>query len=49
MKETTNYHEIKLSFHPQSIAANKLYSSFGFKQFITGFEAEDEIFYKLVI
>jgi len=29
--------------------AEKLYSSVGFKQFITGFEAEDEIFYKLEI
>lgn len=38
---------IWISFHPESKTNLNLYSSFGFKQVITGFEADDEIFYKL--
>lgn len=41
--------KIYLSFHPESIVAKKLYLSFGFKQFITGLEADDEIFYELIM
>lgn len=40
---------INLSFHPQSKIAKNLYTSLGFKQFMTGFEADDEIFYKLEV
>lgn len=36
--------EVWLSFHPESAAAERLYSNYGFKQQITGFEADDEIF-----
>lgn len=39
--------EVWLSFHPESDSAKRLYTSYGFKQEITGFEADDEIFYKL--
>lgn len=49
IKEETKCYRICLSFHPKSKSAEKLYSALGFKQFITGFEAEDEIFYKLEI
>ncbi|WP_291563555.1 MULTISPECIES: GNAT family N-acetyltransferase [unclassified Clostridium] len=49
IKEETKCDRICLSFHPESRVAEKLYSGLGFKQFITGFEAEDEIFYKLEI
>ncbi|MGV8983396.1 GNAT family N-acetyltransferase [Clostridium sp.] len=37
------FNEIWLSFHPESIIAARLYSSFGFKQKINGLETEDEI------
>ncbi|WP_346847065.1 MULTISPECIES: GNAT family N-acetyltransferase [unclassified Clostridium] len=46
IKKKSKYKTIYLSFHPKNIVTKNLYSSFGFKQFITGFEAEDEIFYK---
>lgn len=49
MKKENDFQNIWLSFHPESIAAQNLYSSFGFKQEITGWEADDEIFYKLEI
>ncbi|MEW9097131.1 MAG: GNAT family N-acetyltransferase [Clostridiaceae bacterium] len=47
IKEEVKPSKICLSFHPDSIVAKKLYLSFGFKQFITGFEAEDEVFYEI--
>ncbi|MBU5483789.1 GNAT family N-acetyltransferase [Clostridium sp. MSJ-11] len=47
IKEEAKPSKIYLSFHPDSIVAKKLYLSFGFKQFITGFEAEDEVFYEI--
>ncbi|WP_027624645.1 GNAT family N-acetyltransferase [Clostridium lundense] len=49
IKEQSTLRKIYLSFHPESIVAEKLYLSFGFKQFITGFEAEDEIFFELIM
>lgn len=47
MKNENDFNEIWLSFHPESIVADRLYSSFGFKQRINGLEAEDEVFYVL--
>lgn len=47
IKSKKLYNTIALSFHPESVVAKKLYTSFGFKQFITGFEADDEVFYNL--
>lgn len=47
IKNKKVFKTIALSFHPESKVAEKLYTRFGFKQFITGFEAEDEVFYKL--
>lgn len=47
IKNKKQYDTVALSFHPESKVAKKLYTSLGFKQFITGFEAEDEVFYKL--
>jgi diamine N-acetyltransferase len=47
MKNENDFNEIWLSFHPESIVADRLYNSFGFKQRITGLEAEDEVFYVL--
>ncbi|ARC84803.1 acetyltransferase domain protein [Clostridium argentinense CDC 2741] len=49
IKEETKCDRICLSFHPENRSAEKLYSGLGFKQFIIGFEADDEIFYKLEI
>ena len=45
MKEEINPSKIYLSFHPENTIAKKLYLNLGFKQFITGLESEDEIFY----
>ncbi|GAA0729423.1 hypothetical protein GCM10008905_29370 [Clostridium malenominatum] len=47
IKEESKPSKIYLSFHPDSIVAKKLYLSFGFTQFITGFESEDEVFYEI--
>ncbi|MGH4121537.1 MAG: GNAT family N-acetyltransferase [Clostridium sp.] len=47
MKNENDFNEIWLSFHPESIVADRLYSSFGFKPRITGLESEDEVFYVL--
>ncbi|MBW9157714.1 GNAT family N-acetyltransferase [Clostridium tagluense] len=47
IKSENNFNEIWLSFHPESIVAERLYSSFGFKPQITGLEADDEVFYVL--
>jgi diamine N-acetyltransferase len=47
MKSENDFNELWLSFHPESIVADRLYTSFGFKQRITGLEAEDEVFYVL--
>ena len=47
IRNENDFNEIWLSFYPQSIVSNRLYSSFGFKQRITGLEAEDEVFYVL--
>lgn len=47
IKNEGTYKDIWLSFHPESETNLNLYSSFGFNQVITGFEAGDEIFYKL--
>lgn len=47
IKNEGHYKGIWLSFHPESKANLNLYSYFGFNQVITGFEADDEIFYKL--
>jgi len=47
MRKENDFNEIWLSFHPESIVADRLYSSFGFKQRIIGLEAEDEVFYVL--
>ncbi|MGH4118007.1 GNAT family N-acetyltransferase [Clostridium sp.] len=47
IKNENNFNEIWVSFHPQSIVADRLYSSLGFKQRINGLEAEDEVFYVL--
>lgn len=46
MKNEANNEEIWLSLHPNNTDAIKLYSNYGFKQEITGLEAEDEIFLK---
>lgn len=45
IKETPN-REVWLSLHPNNAVAIKLYCNYGFKQQITGLEAEDEIFFK---
>ncbi|MBU3130121.1 GNAT family N-acetyltransferase [Clostridium tagluense] len=47
IKSENNFNEIWLSFHPESIVVERLYSSFGFKPQITGLEADDEVFYVL--
>ena len=47
MRKENDFNEIWLSFHPESIVADRLYSSLGFKQRIIGLEAEDEVFYVL--
>ncbi|EQB89864.1 diamine N-acetyltransferase [Clostridium punense] len=47
IKNQGQHKDIWISFHPESKTNLNLYSHFGFKQVITGFEAEDEVFYKL--
>ncbi|MGH4139152.1 hypothetical protein [Clostridium sp.] len=47
IRNENDFNEIWLSFHPKSIVAARLYSSFGFKQRINGLETEDEVFYVL--
>lgn len=46
IKNETSNKEVWLSLHPNNSIAIKLYCDYGFKQEITGLEAEDEIFFK---
>lgn len=46
LKNETQNDEVWLSLHPENVGAIKIYSDYGFKQEITGLEAEDEIFFK---
>lgn len=49
MKAEKCHNKVWLSFHPESEIARRLYSNFGFKQQITGYEADDEVFYCLQV
>lgn len=46
IKKAAVNREVWTSVHPKNVAAKNLYCSYGFKETITGLEAEDEIFLK---